>query len=44
VSLLAAPIIVRIQEPNVIVWIVVAAMTAGVVWAIFTSKKSTREL
>ncbi len=40
VSLLAAPVIVRIQDLGVVGWLVVAALMAAVVWSIAVSKKT----
>jgi K(+)-stimulated pyrophosphate-energized sodium pump len=44
VSLLAAPIIVQYQNLGVGGWIIVAVLTAAVVWAILQSKKPVKEL
>jgi K(+)-stimulated pyrophosphate-energized sodium pump len=44
VSLLAAPIIVKYQDLGVVGWIVVAVLLAATIWAIFQSKKPTKEL
>jgi len=40
VSLLAAPVIVRVQNLGVIGWVVVAVLFAAVVWSIAVSKKT----
>jgi len=40
VSLLAAPVIVRVQELGVIGWLVVAVLFAAVIWSIIVSKKT----
>jgi K(+)-stimulated pyrophosphate-energized sodium pump len=39
VSLLAAPVIVKYQNPTVGFWIVVAILLGGLVWGVMTSKK-----
>ena len=45
VSLLAAPIIVKYQDmTNIGLWIVVAVLTAAVIWAVLQSKKPTKEI
>jgi K(+)-stimulated pyrophosphate-energized sodium pump len=44
VSLLAAPIIVKYQQLNVIGWIIVAALVAAVIWAISASKKKVPDI
>jgi len=44
VSLLAAPIIVKYQQLNVIGWIIVAALVAAVIWAISASKKKMPDI
>lgn len=44
VSLLAAPIIVSIQDLGVGGWIAVIVLAAGVVWGILTSKKPVADL
>ena len=40
VSLLAAPVIVRVQNLGVVGWLVVAVLFAAVVWSIAVSKKT----
>ncbi len=40
VSLLAAPVIVRVQELGVIGWLVVAVLFAAVIWSIIVSKRT----
>ena len=44
VSLLAAPIIVKYQQLNVVGWIIVAVLVAAVIWAISTSKKKVPDI
>jgi K(+)-stimulated pyrophosphate-energized sodium pump len=44
VSLLAAPVIVKYQNPTVGFWIVVAILLGGLVWGVLTSKKEVTPL
>ena len=44
VSLLAAPVIVKYQDPTVGFWIVVAILLGGLVWGVMTSKKEVAPL
>ena len=44
VSLLAAPVIVKYQNPTVGFWIVVAILLGGLVWGVMTSKKEVAPL
>lgn len=44
VSLLAAPIIVKFTYDNIIGWIVVAVLFAGLVWSVYQSKRPVPEL
>jgi K(+)-stimulated pyrophosphate-energized sodium pump len=44
VSLLAAPVIVKYQNPTVGFWIVVAILLGGLVWGVMTSKKEVTPL
>jgi K(+)-stimulated pyrophosphate-energized sodium pump len=44
VSLLAAPVIVKYQNPSFGFWIVVAILLAGLVWGVMTSKKEVAPL
>jgi K(+)-stimulated pyrophosphate-energized sodium pump len=44
VSLIAAPILVSYQHLGVVGWIVVAALTGGIVWSITRSKKAAPKL
>jgi len=39
VSLLAAPVIVKFQNPTPVFWVVAAVLAAVLVWAVVTSKK-----
>jgi K(+)-stimulated pyrophosphate-energized sodium pump len=39
VSLLAAPVIVKFQNPTPVFWVVAAVLAAVLVWAVITSKK-----
>lgn len=44
VSLLAAPIIVKFTYDNIVGWIVVAVLFAGLVWSVYQSKRPVPEL
>ncbi|NTV35342.1 MAG: sodium-translocating pyrophosphatase [Anaerolineaceae bacterium] len=44
VSLLAAPVIVRYQNLGVIGWVIVVALAAAVVWAVWQSKRAAPDL
>jgi len=44
VSLLAAPLIVRARLGDPVIWVAIVVLFAGMVWAIYQSKRPVPEL